>query len=218
MVSPSPSIVELASVFENLVTNNRCEFAAFALLLAEYVAYFTQEVDLFWGSKVTGASILFLSNRYMSLLSMIIQTVTSIPMSPQSCATLTNVIAAFSVLQYIPWAAFSCLRTYALCEHHRLTVATVVFLLSLVPIGTNFSRYRWLGSTTITVLSCLPEAAIPEELGKQFTIATRVSLIAADLIVLVVTWRATYYGSKAQASGITRRPSFSYVLRQDGKP
>ncbi|TFK80165.1 hypothetical protein K466DRAFT_392183 [Polyporus arcularius HHB13444] len=113
-----------------------------------------------------------------------------------SCATLTNAIAAFSVLQYIPWAAFACLRTYALCEHHCWTVATVVFLLSSVPIGTNFSRYRWLGSTTIPVLSCLPEAAIPEE--------------------LVVTWRATYYGSKAQASGVTRRPSFSNVLLQDG--
>ncbi|KAI0704982.1 hypothetical protein C8T65DRAFT_810010 [Cerioporus squamosus] len=196
MASPSPSVVELASIFENLVINNRCEFAAFALLVAEYVAHFMREVDLFWGSKITGASILFLSNRYLSLLSMITQTVTSLPMSPQSCATLTNAVAAFSVLQYFPWAAFSCLRTYALCEHRRWTVATVVFLLYSVPIGMNFSRYRWLDSTTVPVFSCLPQVDIPEELGKQV-------LLALNVLHLLFTMLSIDYESLVPVSYVT---------------
>ncbi|RPD53551.1 hypothetical protein L227DRAFT_513167, partial [Lentinus tigrinus ALCF2SS1-6] len=158
-----------------------------ALLCSEYLAHFTQEVVLFWTSEITGASVLFLSNRYLPLLSTITQMVALVPMSRQVCR----------------WLSFSSLRTYALCSRHRLAVATIVFLLSSVPIGINFSRYRWLSSTTVPVL--------------HFTIASRVSLIAADLVVLVVTWRATYYGTGLRAIQPHCRPSFSHILLRDGE-
>ncbi|TFK78517.1 hypothetical protein K466DRAFT_606914 [Polyporus arcularius HHB13444] len=224
MSSPGPSIVELASIFENLVVNNRCGFAALALLCWEYMAHFTQEVNMFWGCKVTGASVLFLSNRYLPLLSMIkvgntLKDVIAASHSGLSCAALVKAMVAFVVLQYIPWAAFSGLRTYALCGHHRWAVATAVFLLSSVPVGINFSRYRWLSSTTVPILHCLPEVLVPQELGNKcryLTIVSRVCLIAADLIVLVVTWRATYYGTKLRAIKVYRRRSFSDILLRDG--
>lgn len=44
-----------------------------ALIVCEYFALLPREVELFWKRKITGASVLFLSNRYMSLLSEVIQ-------------------------------------------------------------------------------------------------------------------------------------------------
>ena len=38
-----------------------------AWLLFEYCITLDQEVDLFWGQKITGASVLYLSNRYLPL-------------------------------------------------------------------------------------------------------------------------------------------------------
>ena len=40
---------------------------AVAWLLFEYCITLDQEIDLFWGQKITGASVLFLSNRYLPL-------------------------------------------------------------------------------------------------------------------------------------------------------
>ena len=37
------------------------------LVLYEYCVTFTEEVELFWNNKVTGATVLFLGNRYMSM-------------------------------------------------------------------------------------------------------------------------------------------------------
>ena len=39
-----------------------------ALVVFEYIITFGTEVQLFWGRKVTGASMLFFVNRYMRLL------------------------------------------------------------------------------------------------------------------------------------------------------
>ena len=44
-----------------------------AFVLCEYFLHLPREVELFWKKGVTGASVLFLSNRYTSLLSAVIQ-------------------------------------------------------------------------------------------------------------------------------------------------
>ncbi|RPD74201.1 hypothetical protein L226DRAFT_613587, partial [Lentinus tigrinus ALCF2SS1-7] len=219
--TPDLSVVELASIFDNLVINNRCGFAALTLLCSEYLAHFTQDVDLFWTREVTEASILFLSNRYLPLLSTITQ-----------ChdRALSIAMVVFGVLQYLPWAAFSSLRTYALCGRHRLAVATIVFLLSSVPIGINFLHHC--PSTALSTGSWFIGGS-GEEMSVQditprhdceldanhiliVTIASRVYLIAADLVVLVVTWWATYYGTGLRAIQPHCRPSFSHILLRDG--
>ena len=40
----------------------------------EYFNHFPREIELFWKKGVTGASVLFLANRYLSLLPQIAQT------------------------------------------------------------------------------------------------------------------------------------------------
>ncbi|RPD59958.1 hypothetical protein L227DRAFT_575959 [Lentinus tigrinus ALCF2SS1-6] len=207
-----------SSVFDSVVTANRCGIAAFTLVLCEYFVHLPREVELFWKRRVTGASVLFLSNRYLMPLSELVQILTYGPMSEKSCANITDIIPAITLLPYFPWAAFSALRTYALCgRHFGLPVGILVLLLSSVPIGVNFVDYRWLSSTADPVLGCLEQVAEPPHLRKNFTIASRTCLIASDLVVLCVTWRATYRATRlARVTGKKSKDTFSGTLLRDG--
>ncbi|TBU57472.1 hypothetical protein BD310DRAFT_949343 [Dichomitus squalens] len=92
----------------------------FAVLFAyEFVLTLDSEVTLFWmGHHPSGATILFLLNRYISLGSQIIIVAG----------------AVLEALQYLPWAG----KTYALCsDPYRWFVSSSVFALSSVPIVTN---------------------------------------------------------------------------------
>ncbi|RPD74202.1 hypothetical protein L226DRAFT_523556 [Lentinus tigrinus ALCF2SS1-7] len=131
------------------VTANRCGIAAFTLVLCEYFVHLPREVELFWKRTVTGASVLFLSNRYLMPLSELVQILTYGPMSEKSCANITDIIPAITLLPYFPWAGM------------------LVFLLSSVPIGVNFVDYRWLSSTADPVLGCLEQVDEPPHLRKN---------------------------------------------------
>ncbi|RPD59956.1 hypothetical protein L227DRAFT_575957 [Lentinus tigrinus ALCF2SS1-6] len=211
-------IFEVASVFESVVTSNYCGMAAMTLIGCEYLALLPREIELFWKRRVTGASVLFLSNRYLSLLSQVIQLTNMHLMSDKSCANLINAIQAIFLLPYFPWAVFSGLRTYALCGRRlRLPLGIFVFLLSSVSIGVNFARYRWLSSAPIPMLGCVEEASASAEIAKGFTIASRTCLIAADLIVIGVTWRATYHTTQlARAAGEQSMQTFAGTVLRDG--
>ena len=52
-----------------------------AMLTCECCLHFPREVDLFWGRKVAGPYVLFLTNRYLSLLSLVVQLSALGPMS-----------------------------------------------------------------------------------------------------------------------------------------
>ena len=59
--------------FQESARHRHSPWAVAAFLTFEYVITFDREVELFWKKGVTGASVLFLSNRYTSLLSAVIQ-------------------------------------------------------------------------------------------------------------------------------------------------
>ncbi|KAI0766911.1 hypothetical protein BD413DRAFT_480398 [Trametes elegans] len=161
-----------------------------AFLGYEYLVTFDREVALFWWGRFTGASLLFLLNRYLPLLVVMLDLCQSVPMSgrviihhlrwcvtsvvltmharrctsfvgfvmrsymtdelPSRCASFVYVTGIASVLQYIPWAAFSALRVFALSGRHW-PLAIVILLLSAIPIV----RYRWLVSLNDPAYGCV---------------------------------------------------------------
>ncbi|RPD73022.1 hypothetical protein L226DRAFT_143634 [Lentinus tigrinus ALCF2SS1-7] len=60
-----------AADFQSFVTSIYCACAATTLIFVEYLALLPQEIDLFWKRRLTGASVLFLCNRYLSLLAQV---------------------------------------------------------------------------------------------------------------------------------------------------
>ncbi|TBU28244.1 hypothetical protein BD309DRAFT_875422 [Dichomitus squalens] len=207
-------------------------YATPALLFYDYILTFNSEVTLFWmGGRLSGATILFLLNRYITLATQMLDAV-PIPSSVEVCLSTSSI--AFSqyvaynvlrVLQYFPWAAFSALRSYAMCpDHYRWPVSTIIFALSSVPIVVNMwgnlYKLSLVNDPTLGIITTQPISAstlLKHVLKRNLIVevATRSSLIASDLLVLCVTWYRTYETVKLSLYSRSKQ-TFAGILLLDG--
>ncbi|KAI0794744.1 hypothetical protein C8Q74DRAFT_1250389 [Fomes fomentarius] len=107
-----------------------------ALLIYEHIITFHHEINLFWRGKFNAASILFIANRYLVLIS----NTGALPWLPwidssssESCRVQFYLLGTIGALQCIPWAALSALRAYVLSQQNW-TAALSVFVLSAGPL------------------------------------------------------------------------------------
>ncbi|TBU37965.1 hypothetical protein BD309DRAFT_875354, partial [Dichomitus squalens] len=114
-----------------------------ALFVYDFLITFGDEVNLFWlPRRLNGPSILFFLNRYLAL-TVQLYGFTPKPASHEvyfrySVNAWYTAFAVIASLQIIPWAAFSALRSYALCPSpHRMAISTAVFALFSVPFVVN---------------------------------------------------------------------------------
>ncbi|KAI0675498.1 hypothetical protein C8Q78DRAFT_963789 [Trametes maxima] len=165
------------ALFESFFINNCCGVVIPALLVYEYLITFDHEVDLFWRPRFTGASVLFLLNRYLPLITIILELCQMLRMSDRvstgHCNAFVILTGVVSVLQYVPWAAFSALRVFALSGHHW-ALSVLVLSLSSVPIIINYVRYRWLKSLNDPIFGCRTELTLSLELAQKLLLLMNV--------------------------------------------
>ncbi|KAH9889400.1 hypothetical protein C8Q73DRAFT_707436 [Cubamyces lactineus] len=222
-----------AAEIKTLINESYYTFAAFALLSFEYVITLDREVRLVWGRKVTGATVLFVLNRYWLFLEYITQVVTTFPISEKSCNVVGYMAIVGNAGPPFVWAAFSALRGYAL-SGRRFWVALAILLFYVPHITLTCIYYtRLVPALAPPPFNCLLASHIAEDTWIQwvlsiltalitalkycysFTIASRTCLIVGDLIVLAVTWQSTF--NIARAARMARmRVSLTYSLLTDG--
>ncbi|RPD53395.1 hypothetical protein L227DRAFT_658285 [Lentinus tigrinus ALCF2SS1-6] len=155
-----PDTTAIAEAIASAIANY-CVIAGIVFLLYEYSITFGREVDLFWTRRFTGATALFLANKYITLLNHLIDLSLFIPFhvsdktcvaflhsrySPTELCESPDVIfklkrshPSITVNIYhgpVPFSAIM-IRALALCKSWLLSVP--VFVLLLVPLGANFS-------------------------------------------------------------------------------
>ncbi|KAI0759529.1 hypothetical protein BD413DRAFT_272671 [Trametes elegans] len=192
-----------------------------------------EEVDLFWGSSFTCATVLFLANRYLALLSALLSVhgwdfgSRSIVFHSilQTCTVVNLSRDIIFILQSAVWAAFSALRTHALSKRWTytvlVTVLSVVTALSVVPI--------LVGAAQLYVVPPGPHAdsAVGEcvALAKDVSplvfivlnIVSRVCLVVADGVIVAVTWAAAYRPNNVRTLALLgRKTLLSSILLRDG--
>ncbi|KAI0696558.1 hypothetical protein C8T65DRAFT_32373 [Cerioporus squamosus] len=242
--------------FFDLHLDALCSISASVLLFYDYLLTLDKEAGLFWKKKLSGASLLFLCNRYLTLLTQIFDVVQfTTNMSDESCDSFSKVAATIDLCQYVPWAVFSGLRAYALSRYKPLGI--LVFLLSLGPDVVNLIKYAyglsgfsgpvWAvescaeGGVDIMPLpqlscidyartsSCEPKCAcrvqesVPSLVRadeqrlsvRPVVIISRSCLIAADVILILITW-ISLWKRVVYVSGKLTRLSFTKVLLRDG--
>ncbi|RPD57220.1 hypothetical protein L227DRAFT_578128 [Lentinus tigrinus ALCF2SS1-6] len=207
-------ITVIASEYYDILVNNYCVTAASVVFIYEYIITFGTEVELFWTQPKTGATMLFLLNRgivmFFTWYDMITNFLTQ-PSSIQSCADVVKTTLVFEVLQYIPWAAFSSLRAFAIARSWPLSI--LVFALSIVPVAINLADFAFdFGGVLIPPFGCVSTDTVSVELALRFTIASRACLIAADALLILLTWRKLYRGD----ANTREKGGFVHVLLRDG--
>ncbi|KAI0696084.1 hypothetical protein BC835DRAFT_1414477 [Cytidiella melzeri] len=178
----------LASKFQDMINANSCMVAATTLLFYDYLLTFPDELRCIWSRKFSGATVLFVLNRYVSLISQLLLTIQLFSWDNQS----QDAADTFTV--------FAALRTYAIWEKDR-TILWTLLCLGLAPVGLNIFYY-----TRVTILSTPPpftgcgelvqfndpsSALIDQNVTDVFSIADRVAAICLDTLVIVLTWMRT---------------------------
>ncbi|TBU33886.1 hypothetical protein BD311DRAFT_684372 [Dichomitus squalens] len=219
------NVAQFLATQQSIIIGHHCTLSALTLLLFDFAITLDREVELIWRRKTTGASVLFILTRYLSLAA---YGVRSILMAHLSCglfsySALSILAQAVTYLQYLPWAAFSALRVFALSEEaYRWPTSIVVFVLSSLIFGMNFARLHWLAPVQNSAIgtSCAVFGAVmPSEINKVFSTVPRACLIAADVIVIFTTWHATYRTRATVRNAfapISSRRTLSSILLRDG--
>ncbi|RPD73164.1 hypothetical protein L226DRAFT_614402 [Lentinus tigrinus ALCF2SS1-7] len=201
----------LIAEYSDLRLSNYVGIVASVVFLYECIITIGGEVELFWFAKWTGATVLYLLNRYIvGFYSLYILATSFVAISQASCDASIKFVRVISVMQYLPWAAFSALRALALSQSWPL--ATLIFLLSCLPVGVNMAQFHFnLGGVVIPVYDCVGTYDMPPWLMPTLTVISRSCLIVADIMVITITWRRLH-GPNIGRSKLT----FAHVLRRDG--
>ncbi|KAI9062447.1 hypothetical protein FKP32DRAFT_1677387 [Trametes sanguinea] len=200
-MSVSESEAYIAAV-RTIINETYYTLAAFVLLAFEYVITLDREVRLVWGRKTTGATVLFVLNRYWLFFEYITQVITMFPITVPRfehtllLATTCNVIGYMVIVGNagppLIWAAFSTLRGYAL-SGRKWWIAPLIFVF-YVP---HF------------ILNCLYYAKLKPELAPPPFNCLLSSSIGEQ------TWIDTFAITKA-ASVARMRMSLTNAILKDG--
>ncbi|EMD35953.1 hypothetical protein CERSUDRAFT_115898 [Gelatoporia subvermispora B] len=172
-------------------TADYCQLSANLIILYDYLITFGAEVDEIWASKrkTNCATIIFFVNRYNMLIQAIFWVVEYfVKWSSIKVCILFQIQPFISQLVfYLSWTTFSALRVSIFSRRgNRLTL--LVLALGLVPFGTTIysctSQILW---TSLSENECINDWNPPVALSDTCEIATRISLIFSDIIVLYAT-------------------------------
>ncbi|OCH89118.1 hypothetical protein OBBRIDRAFT_826730 [Obba rivulosa] len=173
-----------------------CVLAAIAITIQEHITTVADEVEFVWGRRISSSVLLFHLNRWLILLwafatLLAFPSVSTVPV----CIAQNLSPQGISIMLYLVWAAFSALRVYGVSNGSRF-FALVVCTLNVIPAALNIYCSMISYSYDIVNLpvigtTCIISGTVPKATMTKYTIASRTCIIASDVIVIVMTWRAT---------------------------
>ncbi|KAM5541391.1 hypothetical protein V8D89_004945 [Ganoderma adspersum] len=205
-MDPSDSAAEIVAEYSNLFVTNCCFTASSVVFMYEYFITVGEEAKYFWKHKVTGASAIFFLNRYIPL--------TFYALDFTGFASMSDQSDHYSV-------AFSGSRAFALTNRNWL----ILFLiggLSFMPVIINLIPAHYgLTGEIVPVIGCVVSDSTPEDVGRRLatqtflTIISRASIIAADSLLILVTW-ISLFRKHTKLSLTFGAATLAEVLLRDG--
>ncbi|KAJ3786423.1 hypothetical protein GGU10DRAFT_332318 [Lentinula aff. detonsa] len=113
--------------------SNYAFISATTLWIADFIETLPTEINAIWRKKLTGASVLFLINRYIFLLSLIPQAFIILPGNDDNkqCDVNANILGVLQILAIAITNALFALRVYAIYNKNRIILGTCsIFILS----------------------------------------------------------------------------------------
>ncbi|KAI0773028.1 hypothetical protein BD413DRAFT_538237 [Trametes elegans] len=191
-----------------------CSVAITALLSYHIVLTLGEEAGQLARPRRIAAFALYIANRYLPLMSVLYGLpFWPIPGDQTSCEASIVIGAIILYSQYLPWAAFNGLRTYAVQKN--IPLATGIFIFSLAPLLINTVATHWEVIYIDPDFGCVSEQPIPSRISLCFAIMARLPLILADIAVLAITW-TTQYRAHRDARVLNGLTSLSTVLLRNG--
>ncbi|KAI0807997.1 hypothetical protein C8Q74DRAFT_1230487 [Fomes fomentarius] len=215
-MSNNSQTAQIISEYDSIQVELYVSTTLVCVLAYEYAITLDREVELFWKERPTASAVIFFINRYLALAANTMGLPFSDPTTYKGCAAVNYTEGILVLIQYIPWGIFSALRAYALSTgmFWQSPLAILILLLSLVPTVVNAVD---VGHYIITADSdgCTITTNLSDNIEDDFTIICRVCLLASDLLVMAITWNATYR-TRRVARALGHNTSLSGILFRDG--
>ncbi|KAI0641385.1 hypothetical protein C8Q79DRAFT_1014332 [Trametes meyenii] len=193
---------ELITALHLFTVSNICEVASVALLAYDHLITLPGEVQFVWGREFSGATVIFLLNRYVTLFGKILLPISTL-WWPHQTDQQSRALYVWLV------AVFSALRVYAIWNKDWRPFLLVLVIALSVPV-TNMYHY----------IQSIPEAFIYplygcSEATSLDDVQLHSSAVVADLLVVILTWVKTY-GIRKLATVLRSETSISALLLRDG--
>lgn len=172
---------------------------------------------MIWTRKLTGASVLYILNRYLCAVNQVISILPSFVDISSDCMNnyiINQLSNGLSVLQYLVLAGFSGLRVHGVSGRRWKALPVVVVILGTVPLITNT-----IYSADYRIVPHSRSCDTFEDMGIhtyiQMLFVTQISQCASEMLTLGTTWLYTF-----QLREVHRyrggKPSVSLLLLRDG--
>ncbi|OSC99936.1 hypothetical protein PYCCODRAFT_1437914 [Trametes coccinea BRFM310] len=204
MSTTETTATELAQIFQVLASTDSTVLAVCTLLIYDWVICLDQEISAIWSKPRTGASILYLFNRYSLLASYILNMSTI----GRICVGVLwlSIVLEFSFL--LSPAVFSSLRVYALTEQNK-ALSGLTLALGMMPFIVNVATAYQTQVTNSPVVGCSNVYNTPD------AIVFLIPIILCDTVVVMVTWMKVFRGHQ-YLKGSMQQPTLHLVMLENG--
>ncbi|KAI0746843.1 hypothetical protein C8Q80DRAFT_1271677 [Daedaleopsis nitida] len=240
MSDSANDIVDLIDAYTSIQTDNFIQFVVITLFTYDFVITLDSEMKFMWKRRLSLASVIIFWTRYCYLLRGLTYVVIFVALSHSetpsgdhaahvltehrcSCTVAQYMNSALQHSLYIPFAAFSGMRAYALCK--SWAISGLIAALSLSPAFINLTN---LAVHEMPVLDPDFGCGLTDSITLQdlimctplcrLTSFSRGALIVADILLVGITWR-TLYNPKGPISTpfqMHKQASFSNILLWNG--
>ncbi|EKM48194.1 uncharacterized protein PHACADRAFT_214913 [Phanerochaete carnosa HHB-10118-sp] len=208
-----PNYVE--EVYESIVSSE-ISYGVLALVVYEYLITFDQEVAIVWRRKITLTSAFLVILRWAMVVNAIIANI--VPSTDLGCKIANRLENVVIWIGYGGTALFSALRVSAIWGRNWF-LFVLVLALGSIPVWANiYTAARSQYDYTEKFGGCWQNIYYSDKavtVIRRLHLSTRISLIAMDFLVLILTWAKTF--SQWRESRRLRIPkSIAGSLLRDG--
>ncbi|KAI0351958.1 hypothetical protein OH77DRAFT_1498209 [Trametes cingulata] len=216
---------EIIGAYPRLLVENYCIIASSALLWFDFALTLPEEYKRIWRRKFTGATVVYLLTRYIAVieriffvLEVLVWNSSDQPYSPfPSCGGITHTDDVLLFLNYLAFTAFTTLRVYGVWGRDWKPLLIVLPLSLVRPILLMYENTHYVPVQAGPPFGCVELSYVPDKLLSDVTvsIATRATTIAADGILIILTWIKTF-GIKRDSIQTGLRTPLATLLLRDG--
>ncbi|KAI0740828.1 hypothetical protein C8Q76DRAFT_689554 [Earliella scabrosa] len=134
-------------------------------------------------------------------------------LTDQTCGGIMHADDVFVILNYLSFAAFTILRVYGVWGRDWKPLLLIIPLTLIKPIIYAIESANYIPAQAGPLIGCVYNMTVSDLFVAQLSTASKAATIAADAILIVLTWIKTYGIHKVSAQLEIRTPLATLLLR-----
>ncbi|KAI0365086.1 hypothetical protein BV20DRAFT_954980 [Pilatotrama ljubarskyi] len=226
-MSDSDYAQEIIGAYPRLLAENYCIIASSVWLWFDFTLTCSAEYQRIWRRKYTGATVVYLLTRYIAMIERVFFVLevliwnSSDQVRTPPCGGITHTDDVLLLLNYLAFTAFTTLRVYGVWGRDWKPPLIVLPLSLVRPILLMYENTNYVPVQAGPPFGCVYIFSLSDKilskyvlsLCRYFSITTKATTLAADAILVILTWIKTFGIVRASLQTGMRTPLATLLLR-----